>query len=64
MHLKLPDLAKRDGPRDGRTYGRTDKPAYRDAWTHLKRRVGGERDCNGVPYSLASELWIEAEKNE
>ena len=25
-----------DGPTDGRTYGWTDKPSYRDARTHLK----------------------------
>ena len=32
MDLELADLAKRDGRRDGGT----DKPAYTDAWTHLK----------------------------
>ena len=26
-----------DGPTDGRTHGRTDRPSHRDAWTHLKR---------------------------
>ena len=41
-----------------------DKPADRDASTHLKRRVGGERDWKGIPYSLANELWIEAEQIE
>ena len=42
MDLELADLAKRDGPTDlqmdGRTYGKTDKPAYKDAWTHLDTR--------------------------
>ena len=27
----------RDGPMDERTNGWTDRPSYRDAWTHLKR---------------------------
>ena len=41
MDLELTDLAKRDGRTDGQTdgwtNGRTDKLAYRDVWTHLKR---------------------------
>ena len=32
--LKFRGLKK---TRDGRTDGRTDRPSYRDAWTHLKR---------------------------
>ena len=36
MDLELADLAKRDGRTDGRKDGQTDKPAYRDVWTHLK----------------------------
>ena len=31
------DFARRPGPTAGRTDGRTDKAAYRDARTHLKR---------------------------
>jgi len=29
------------GPTDRPTDGRTDKPSYRDAWTHLKRSLFG-----------------------
>ena len=44
MDLELPDLAELDKPADGPTYRQMDlwmdrqkdKPAYRDAWMHLK----------------------------
>ena len=36
MDLELADVAQFEGRTDRRTKGRTVKPAYRDAWTHLK----------------------------
>ena len=32
-------LKRRNGPTDLRTYGRTDRPSYRDARTHLKKKA-------------------------
>jgi len=39
----LRDRKKRimDPRTNGQTDGRTDKPSYRDAWTHLKRSLFG-----------------------
>ena len=32
-----------DGRMDGQTHGQTDRPSYRDAWTHLKKRRKKEK---------------------
>ena len=34
--IGLPSLKQTDRPKDGRTDRWTDRPSYRDAWTHLK----------------------------
>ena len=38
--LFLTNMAPTNGRTDGQTDGWTDTPSYRDAWTHLKTRIG------------------------